>query len=100
MTLVELVTTICKACFLHFRNIAEIRDSLSQKDTEILVHAFISSKLDKGTSLVYGLPQFLIARLQVVQNCNARLVTRSRKHDHITPTLKQLHWLPKYSRIK
>ena len=86
--------------FLHLRNIAKIRHSLSQKDTEILVHAFISSKLDSCNSLLYGLPQTLIDRLQAVQNCAARLVTRSRKHDHITPILKQLHWLPVYSRIK
>ena len=100
MTLVEHVTTICKTCFLQLSNIAKIRDSLSQKDTEILVHEFISSKLDSCNSLLYGLPQSLIDRLQAVQNCAARLVTRSRKHDHITPILKQLHWLPVYSRIK
>ena len=42
----------------------------------------------------------LIDRLQAVQNCAARFVTPSRKHDHITPIFKQLHWLPMYSRIK
>ena len=60
MTLVEHVITIWKTCFLHLRNIAKIRDSLSQKDTEILVHAFISSKLDSRNSLLYGLDLWLI----------------------------------------
>ena len=41
MTLVAHVTTICRTCFLHLKNIAKIRDSLSQKDTEILVHALV-----------------------------------------------------------
>ena len=100
MSLDEHVTNICKTCFFHLRNIARIRDSLSQKDTEILVHAFITSKLDSCNSLLYGLPEFLIDRLQAVQNCAARLITRSRKHDHITPILKQLHWLPIDSRFK
>ena len=72
MTLVEHVITICKTCFLHLRNIAKIRDSLSQKDTE-LVHAFISSKLDSRNSLLYGLPQSLIDRLEAVQNGASRL---------------------------
>ena len=31
-----------KLFFVHHKNIARIRDSLSQKDTYILVHAFIS----------------------------------------------------------
>ena len=61
---------------------------------------FFFSKLDSCNSLLYGLPQSLIDRLQAVQNCAARFATRSRKHDHITPILKQLHWLPMYSRIK
>ena len=36
----------------------------------------------------------LMNRLQRAQNCAARLVTYTRKADHITPTLSQLYWLP------
>ena len=86
--------------FLHLRNIAKKRDSLSQKDTEILVHASIFSKLYSCNSFLYGLPQSQINRLQAVHNCAARLVISSKKHDHLTPIFKQLHWLPMYSRIK
>ena len=79
MTLAEHITTICKTCFLHLRNnLAKIKGSLSQKGTEILVHAFISSKLDSCNSSTYGLPQSLIDRLQAVRNCAAHPVTRSR----------------------
>ena len=35
-----------------------------------------------------------INKLQALQNFAARLVTRSRKFNHITPILKQLHWMP------
>ena len=52
MTFAEHLTTICKTCFLHLRNIVKIRDSLSQVDTETLVQAFISSKLASSPSLV------------------------------------------------
>ena len=65
ITLVEQVTTICKTCFLHLTNIAKIRDSLSQKDTEILVHASIFSKLYSCNSLLYGLLQSRINRLKL-----------------------------------
>ncbi len=30
----------------------------------------------------------------IVQNAAARVLTRSRKYDHITPILQSLHWLP------
>lgn len=99
MSLDKHVTSTCKACFFHLRNISKIRDCLSLADTEKLVHAFITSKLDNTNSLLYGLPKFLIDRLQNVQNAAARVVTRTRKYDHIKPVLKQLHWLPVSQRI-
>ena len=47
-----------------------------------------------ANSLLYGLPQITLQRLQCVQNCAARLVSRTRKFDHITLVLQHLHWLP------
>jgi len=41
-----------------------------------------------------------IRELQSVQKAAARLITCSRKYDHITPILKELHWLPVSERIK
>ena len=99
MSLEKHVTSTCKACFFHLRNISRIRVSLSLADTEKLVHAFITSKLDNANSLLYGLPKFLIHRLKYVQNAAARVVTRTRKYDHIKPVLKQLQWLPISQRI-
>ena len=95
MSLDQHVTNICKACFFHLRNIAKIRDYLSTADTETLV----SSKLDSCNSLLYGLPKSTIDRLQKVQNSAARLITRNKKFDHITPVMKELHWLPINQRI-
>ena len=67
---------------------------------KILVHAFISSKLDHCNSLLHGLPKYLLARLQAVQNAAARVVTLTPKHDHMTPILINLHWLPVKFRIQ
>ena len=68
-----------KACFLHLGNINKIKERLSIADTEKLVHAVIASKLDNVNSLLYGMPEFLIDRLQNVQNAASRvlLVPRS-----------------------
>lgn len=77
MNLEQQVQNVCKTAFYHIRNIAKIRNCLSQNDTETLVHAFISSKLDNCNSLLTGLPIYLIEKLQRVQNAAARLVTRT-----------------------
>ena len=67
---------------------------------KVLVHAFVNSKLDYCNSLAYGLPKYLLQKLQYVQNAAARLITGIRKHDHITPILMDLHWLPVNQRIQ
>ena len=41
-----------------------------------------------------GLPAHTIKKLQHVQNAEARLVTFTRRYDHITPVLFNLHLLP------
>ena len=99
MSMNKHITNICKGCFFHLRKIARIKNYQSTSDIQTLVHAFITSKLDNCNSLLYGLPKFLIDRLQNVQNCAARLVTGRKKYDHITPIMKQLHWLPINQRI-
>jgi len=40
-----------------------------------------------------------VRSIQSVQNAAARLVTFVRRCDHITPTLRQLHWLPVRQRV-
>ena len=51
-------------------------------------------------TLLYSLPAIAINRLQRVQNALARVVVPTVRWNHlITPTLKQLHWLPVSKRI-
>ena len=95
----EHIRSITKTAFWHLRNIYQIRHYLDTDSLLILVHAFITSKLDFCNSLLIGLPKCLLKRLQSVQNAAARLVSGSRKYDHISPVLHQLHWLPVDKRI-
>ena len=58
------------------------------------------SRLDYCNGILFGLPDNQIQKLQRVQNAAARLVTRAKKHDHVSPILCQLHWLPIRYRIQ
>ena len=93
------VSSICKVSFFHIRNISPIRKYLSEENTKILFHAFVTCRLDNGNALLYGLPKYLIAKLQSVLNCAARLTLCKQKYDHATPLLIHLHWLPVSQRI-
>ena len=93
------ITQVCKTAFYHIHNIRKISKYLSRESLKTLVHAFITSRLDYCNSLFYGLPKYHLSKLQRVQNAAARLVTSTRKYDHITPVLYNLHWLPVFYRI-
>jgi hypothetical protein len=64
------------------------------------VRAFVISQLDYGIFLLVGLPNLELERLQRVQNSAARLISGAHHFDHITPILRNLHWLPIKQRIK
>ena len=83
----------------HIRNISRIRPCLSIDSTKTLEHALVTSRLDRCNSLLYGLPDYLIQRLQYVMNAAAKVITCKRKFDHVTPLLIELHWLPVRQRI-
>ena len=51
------------------------------------------TKIGYCNSLLLGLPKRLLKRLQFVLNSAARFISMKKKHDHITETLIELHWL-------
>ena len=99
MSFNEQISKICKSSHYHLRNIGKIRKYLDESSTKTLIHAFVTSKLDYCNALLNGLPKYQINRLQLVLNTAARVVTHTRKYEHITPVLIGLHWLPVSYRI-
>ena len=60
----------------------------------------LSFKKTSDNALLIGIQQDLIAKLQRLQNSAARIVSRTRKYEHITPVPTKLHWLPIKFRIQ
>ena len=94
MSLSPHVNTIVKGEFHHIRNISKIRKYITKSTREILIHSFVSSNLDFCNSLLFGAQKRDIAKLQSIQNAAARIIAGLEKRDHITETLRDLHWLP------
>ena len=94
------ISNVCRSSFLQIRQLRQARSSLDTNSAIILANALVTSKLDYCNSLFYNLPTTSIARLQRVQNALARVVCPAVKRtEHITPTLRKLHWLPVQKRI-
>ena len=100
LTMSRQVSGIVSSASMAIRNIGKVRRYLDITTTERLVHAFVSSRLDYCNSLMYGIQDYELSRLQRVQNSAARVVTLAKKKQHITPMLYKLHWLPVKQRIE
>src|SRR6218665_985452 len=61
--------------------------------------SLVISRLDYCNSVLSGLPSSTLQPLSSVLHTAARLIKDLSPRDHITRTLKQLHWLPICARI-
>ena len=82
------------SCHYQLRNISCIRKHIDILDCKQISHALVTSRLHYVNVPWYGLPAKTTNVLQCVQNCAVRLIMRSGCRDHMTPVLRELHWLP------
>ena len=94
------VNFLCRSVFLELCRTGHLRRHLTVDATKKLVSSFVLSRLDYCNSLLAGLPENRLDRLQRVQNNAARLVLGRRGRDHAKPLLRSLHWLPVRARIE
>ncbi len=92
------IKEITEFAFFQLHNIAKIMSFLSLADAEILIHTFVSFRLDYCNVLLSGLPHMSPESLQMVQNAAARILVKTGKFDHIISILATLHWLPVHVR--
>ena len=94
------INNTMRAAFFKIRGISYYRRFLTPSCAKTLIHAYITSKLDYCNGLLYGLHSQQLNRHQSISNTAARLVTMTRKFDHITPILRNLYWLPVNFRVQ
>ena len=99
LSMVPHVSSVVKSCFYHLRALGKLRPYLNVKTANAVAVSMILSRLDFCNSCLWGLPQIQLQRLQRVQNAAARVVSLSKRSDHISPVLEHLHWLPVAKRI-
>ena len=99
MTLSAHISNVCRSASYAISKIGRIRRFIDQATAERLVHAFVTSRLDANNSLLYGLPETALKKLQRAQNSAVRLVTCIRRDQSINDARQKLHWLPIKDRI-
>ena len=99
VTMEDQVNSVTKGCYERIHEIGRIRHNLTKDAAATLINSQVTSKLDSFNAVLTGLSTPLLNKLQKVKNSAARLLTGTKKYDHITPVLKKLHWLPVKFRI-
>lgn len=84
------IKAVVKSSFFQLRQLAKIKPVLQKQHFETVIHAFVTTRLDYCNALYLGVNGSSIARLQLVQNAAARLLTGTRKYEHISPILASL----------
>ena len=93
------INKLSSMLYITIKRISRIRYTIDLDTTKTLVQALVTMKLDYCNSLMLGTPGYNISKFQHIQNAAARVVYGKRFVLHITPYLKELHWLKVTERI-
>ena len=94
------IDSVVRSCNFHIRNLYLVRTFLNRESLLSLIHAFIVSRVDYCNSLLVGLPNVALKKLQSILNKAARLVFSLPPRVPTTPFLIELHWLPIRARVE
>ena len=93
------ISAICSSCIYHIRKLRRIRRHLDLDSAKLLANALVSSRLDYCNSLLSGIAETDLTKLQRVLNRLACVVTKSPPFTRSVPLLRSLHWLPVKYRV-
>ena len=89
------VSNTCRVALFNLFRIAKILTSLTITACKTLVHSLVTSRINYGNAVLYGISDCLLHRLEMVQRSAARDILQIRRGDRqsMTAVLMQLHWL-------
>ena len=103
LNLKQHITSKYQTAMLNIQQIKNIRHLLTQEVTEILVLGRVMSHLDFCNSVLVGLLDVDISKMQHIQNIAARMVVLNdvaMKDSNSKSILANLHWLPVHRGIE
>ena len=93
------VTNVVRCCHYHIWALCHIRPVLTLDTAKTIAASIVGSRLDYCNSVLHGVSQWNIDRLQRVQNVLARVVVQAPSTISSMDICRELHWLPVNYRI-
>ena len=79
MIFYEHITYVWRRAYFHSYRINNLRKNIDTDTLQAIIHAFIFSTLNYCNILYYNLPKHSLKKLQKVQNCAVRIITKKKK---------------------
>ena len=92
LALKKQVNKLWQLAYLEIRRVGLIQHYLSFEATKTLVSSLVLSRLDYCNALLAASPRVLLDKIQRVINCSDRLLFKTPKSAHCTPSLYDPHW--------
>jgi len=99
LTMEKQVSAVTRKMYFNIRRIAKVKFYLTPEARAKAINSTVLSHLDYHNGLLLGVTDKTLKKLELAQNCAARVLTGTRPRDHITPVLIHLHWLPVRQRL-
>ena len=83
----EHIASVVSSCIAGLGRISRVKHIFDRKTLILIINSLIFSKMYYCSAVWSNTSQRNIVKLQAVQNFAARIVTGTRKYDHVTPVL-------------
>ena len=94
LTFNDHVAFTASSCMARLGQINRVKHAFDRSTISIIINALVFSKLFYCCNVWSNTTEYNLNRIQAVQNFAARIISNTRKYDHISPILKELKWLP------
>ncbi|CAB3999650.1 Hypothetical predicted protein [Paramuricea clavata] len=88
------ISKLVSSCMRKLCQINRVKDSFDNETLKLVIETLVISKLLYCSTVWSNTSSNNINKLQSVQNFACRVISGVGKFDHITPTLRELNWLP------
>ena len=90
---------LTSTCYCMLWDIAKLRSNMDKRTAQLIMQAPVLSCMDYCNSLLAGTTKYQLDKLQCIQNMGCWVICNLKKNDHVTPSMKGLHWLKIQERI-
>ena len=94
------VTLKCRTAMWNIFKLKNLRNILDLQMCQILIQSLVFSHLDYSNSVLFGLPNYIIDKMQRVQHVAAKVTLKFGQYESPRLAMFRLHWLPIRARIK